>query len=162
MLSPIIVKFLTFVSALVGSLIPAANAQSFRTFPPLVNLAVNQAVSTTPAQSTCGAQTMGAYCVSSVSPSSAACSNLLMCAEDCPSRTALPGLVSLLAAGGYGTCISTDGVNVHPGSAFGSYSSVFFGPGPACYLSPTTVPTLGSNGSFTISFWVWPNSNTTG
>ena len=143
-------------------LLATSHAQTSRSFPPMFNLAMDQTISTTPAQSTCGVQSLGAFCRSSTVASSVTSCVLSQCSEDCPTRTIPPPYVTLLNAGGYGLCVTPDAVNVYPRSAPGSFSTLFLGSGSGCYLVPTTVPAIGASGAFTVTFWVWLSGNGTG
>lgn len=131
-------------------------------FPPLFDIAQNRPVTTSPTQTTCGVQTMGAYCKSSTLDSSLKECSIGYCSQDCPYRTITPGYMNLLDAGGYSACVNADAINVRPGSAVTSYSVLFGSAGSQCFLIPTNVPSIGSNGSMTLTFWVWLDANSIG
>lgn len=130
-------------------------------FPPLFDIAQNRPVTTSPTQTTCGVQTMGAYCKSSTVATSLTDCPIGYCSQDCPFRSLTPAYLSLLDAGGYSACVNADAINVRPGSSATSYS-ILFGSGSQCFLIPTNVPSIGSNGSMTLTFWVWLDANSIG
>ena len=83
------------------------------------------------------------------------------CVQDCPRRTIIPDYVDLLKGTGFNDCLTTDFVNIRPG-ALPPEKSVYFGQGSRCYLTPQTTPSLGDNGAFTITFWIWQEKNNMG
>jgi len=140
----------------------AQTSPSAGSYPTMYNIAVGCPVATTPAQSTCGVQTLGAFCKSSTSVSSITTCVLAQCSEDCPYRTVTPPYILLLSANGYGVCVNPDAVNVRPGSPPSSVSVLFLAVSSTCYLVPTSVAVIGPGGACTVTFWVWLNTNGTG
>jgi hypothetical protein len=146
---------------------PSTNAR----FPATFNVAEDRPIASSPSSSTCGIQTVDGYCDSSTLPSSIASCQLDTCSQSCPYRSATPSYINLLSASSSTTaCSSADYVNVRPGSSSGSgqpASTLFVAAGgqggsQPCFVAPTAVPVLGSGGSFTLSFWAWPSSNSIG
>ncbi len=129
------------------------DAQTFREFPPLFNAAAKRQLKTEPALSTCGIPTRSAFCRSSESPSSVYECRQDFCVEDCPTRTTLPSFTNLLEAVGFKDCVTRDAINIRPGSIH--RESIYFAHGNGCYLTPNIIPSLGPNGGFTLTFWIW-------
>ncbi len=129
------------------------SAQTFREFPPLFNAAAKRQLKTEPALSTCGIPTRNAFCRSSESANSVYECRQDFCVEDCPTRTTLPSFTNVLEAVGFKDCVTRDTINIRPGSIH--RESVYFAHGSGCYLTPNIVPILGSNGAFTLTFWIW-------
>jgi len=151
----------------VSSPVILAQASSAVQFPDLFNVALNRPISTTPSAAVCGVQTVDGYCASSWSWSSVSSCQLRVCSQSCPYRSSTPPFVDLIAPPTPATaCSSADYVNIRPGATVGSSASTLFvataGKQISCYLTPSTVPALGDRGSFTLSFWVWPNSTSLG
>lgn len=130
-----------------------------RTFPSLFNVAKDRPIQTVPADSTCGVPARNAYCISTTSPSSYQQCIQGFCEQTCPGRTALPNFANLLIATsrGFSTCIEADTINVRPGSDVtrGDYATAFTTSGPLCFLSSDLTPTVGSDGAFTLTAWIW-------
>ena len=137
------------------------DGQNLRKFPGLFNAAKQRPLRTLPAQSTCGIPTRNAYCKSATYSSSIRDCLQDFCVQDCPQRTTLPSYVEMLAARGYGSCVQTDSINRRPGSAMNKYSALF-SVGTQCYLTPYNTPNLGTNGAFTITFWIWQEKDNLG
>lgn len=133
------------------------SAQVTRPFPAVYNLAENRPVVSNPSDSSCGVPTRNAYCESNVYPISVQQCTQLFCVQVCPNRTTLPTPTDLLIATspGLGQCVVTDAVNTHPNSRLGEFSTFFVQNGPLCYVTPSTLLRVGSDGDFTISFWIW-------
>lgn len=136
-------------------------SQSVRLFPPLFNGARGRPLSTVPTPSVCGVPTRSAFCRSSPLSSSFRECRQDYCVQDCPRRTVLPDYVDLLEGSGFDRCVSTDLVNTRPGSV-PPEASVAFGPGSGCYLTPRTIPSVGPNGAFTLTFWIWQDPSNLG
>lgn len=132
-----------------------------RDFPPLFDVGRFRRLTTQPAQATCGIPTRNAYCKSSTFAASIEECRQAYCVQECPRRTSLPPHTNLLAAINYGPCVTTDGVNVHPGSSMTDFSAVFQ-EGTACYIVPYSKPVLGANAAFTVTFWIWQNKDNQG
>ena len=137
------------------------NSQNPRKFPPLFNAAKQRLVTTSPSQSTCGIPDRSAFCRSSTLSSSAVVCRQDFCIQDCPRRTIIPDYVSLLDATGFKECVTSDSVNIRPGSQPPD-TSVYFAHGSECFLTPRTTPTIGRNGAFTLTFWIWQEPNNEG
>ena len=137
------------------------DSQNPRKFPPLFNAARQRQVTTTPTQSTCGIPTRSAFCRSSTLSSSVFECRQDFCEQDCPRRTIIPDYVSLLDGTGFKECVTSDSVNIRPGSNPPD-TSVYFAHGSSCYLTPRTTPTIGANGAFTLTFWIWQEPNNIG
>lgn len=140
----------------------SSQEQTSRNFPLMYNLALDRPITTDPAVSTCGVQSLGAFCRSSTVVSSVNSCLLSLCSQACPTRTRPPDFISLLEAGGYGTCVSADATTVRPGSSGISYSAHFRGSGSNCFLVPAEVPRIEQTGSWTLTFWVWLNGTAVG
>ena len=138
-----------------------SSAQNPRKFPPLFNAAKQRLVTTNPFQSTCGTPTRSAFCRSSTLSSSVFECRQNYCIQECPRRTIIPDYVSLLDGTGFKECVTLDSVNIRPGSQ-PPETSVHFGQGTGCYLTPRTTPTVGRNGAFTLTFWIWQEPNNVG
>ena len=140
-----------------SSCIAPARAQTLRRFPPLLNVARRRPLTTTPSQGTCGVPVRSAHCRSSLYSSSVRDCRQDFCVTECPRRFTQPAYSSLLAARGYGGgCVTTDNVNRRPSSPASGDPSVLFSAGTQCYLTPLVSPTLGANGAFTLTFWIYP------
>ena len=139
---------------------PSAVGQNLRPFPPLFNVARQKTVFTEPAQSTCGTPVRNAYCRSSSFVDSIRNCRQDFCVHDCPGRTSLPQAIYLLAASGYGSCVTADTENVRPDSPLNSYAAVFSG--SPCFLTTLSTPSLGNNGAFTLTLWMWQQRETSG
>jgi len=136
-------------------------------FPDLLDVSRDQPVSTVPSSAVCGLSTVSAFCQSTASPRSVTQCRLFTCTSQCPTRTATPANLDLLVSLRSGSCAVLDYVNVRPGSSDRAYCvlflrSVVVSNPSSCYVSPTVNPTLSSDGSFTVTFWVWLDSNNTG
>jgi len=88
-------------------------------------------------------------------------------AGECPSRTATPAYFDLLLSVRPGSCVLLDYINTRPGSPVSSYSVLFprsvVETDPAtCYVTPPVNPTTRYDGSFSFTFWIWLDSNSTG
>jgi len=95
------------------------NCQNYRRFPPLINLARNQPLVSSPTQSSCGIPTRSTFCRSWTSPSSVTSCVEDYCDQACPLRYALPDHNDLLTAGTYGGCVTKDTINlVHTSTSF--------------------------------------------
>ncbi|KAH9519521.1 Usherin [Bulinus truncatus] len=64
----------------------------------------------------------------------------------------------------YGNCIEADTVNIRPGARSGSFATVFRASESNCYIASVYSPRLDESGStsFTISGWVWLDSDQPG
>ena len=149
-------------------LLRTANSQeTLRKFPPLINAAKDSKLDTIPSQSTCGIPSRTAYCRSATYSSSVFQCLQDFCIQACPRRTALPSHMDLLQdAGviGFGPCISVDRVNKRPGAPENEFAAIFRA-GPECYLRiPTDLNNvnLGVNGAFTLTFWMWQDTDNRG
>lgn len=139
-----------------------SQAQTLRGFPPLFNVAKDRPLSGSPTLNTCGEQDRSAFCKSSTLPASVDSDcRQDFCVQDCPFRSSLPAELSLTFASGFGVCVNSDTVNVRPGSRPGDYSAVFSS-GSQCFITPVNIPSLGSNGAITLSFWIWQDANNLG
>ena len=138
------------------------DCQSVRTFPPLFNVAKRQPVVTEPAQSTCGVPVRNSYCRSTTFIDSVYQCSQEFCVQECPKRTVLPDHTDLLMdAEGYDTCVTHDDVNTHPFSGEAFRSSLFLD-NEDCFLIAKKYPSLGANGAFTVTFWIWQEINSFG
>ncbi|GFO50463.1 usherin-like [Plakobranchus ocellatus] len=139
---------------------------SQRAFPPLFNAARAKPVLTNPSASTCGLGRTTAFCVSSVQVESINNCVQDFCVQTCPGRSQLPLATNLLEATspGSGDCVVADIVNIRPGSGDGAFSWTLTRAGPTCFLQPRASPRLDSSGvvSFTLTVWIWLNSQETG
>jgi len=143
------------------------SAAQLTSFPGLLDVSRDQPVTTSPSSAVCGLSTVSSFCRSTTSGSSVSRCLLTSCTSQCPTRTASPAYVDLLLAVRSGPCVVLDYVNVRPGSAGRVYSILFLrsvaeSNPSTCYIAPSVKPTLGSDGSFTATFWIWLNSNNTG
>ena len=155
------IKMELYITFMLFILLRTAGSQSLRSFPPLFNAAKERTLSTTPSQSTCGVPVQSAYCRSSTFSSSVLECRQDFCVQECPRRTALPVHVQLLTANNYGACITKDTFNVRPEAPVGDFSAIFT-QGSSCYLTPSTTPSLGANGAFTLTFWFWQQNGNIG
>jgi len=132
-------------------------------FPEPVDVSRDQPVTSDPSSAVCGLPTDSTFCRNTT----ASKSDCRLCTGRCPTRTATPAHVDLLASVRSSSCeqIVTDDVNRRPNSSSSSSSSVLFRRSArqsnptACYIRAAINPTLGS---FTITFWIWPNSSDNG
>ena len=138
-----------------------ADTQETRVFPRLFNAAQDKPVVTIPSGSTCGLQQRNAYCKSSIYQDSIQNCRQAFCEQECPRRTSLPNPTDLLVATGMGICVTEDAINRRPGSSGESYA-VTFSTGFLCYLTSVNTPSLGQNGAFTLTFWIWMDSQNAG
>lgn len=136
-------------------------AQQSPNFPPIFDVSQDRPVTTYPAQTTCGVQTLGVFCRSSTLAASVTDCSIGYCSQDCPFRSLTPSFVNLLDASGFSSCLTSDAVNIRPGSGGNSYS-ILFGVGSQCFLNPSSVPSAGANGSITLTFWMWLDANSVG
>lgn len=142
-------------------LVNSVTSQDVRKFPPLFNAARDRPLVTVPTQSVCGVPTRSAFCRSSILASSLFECRQNYCVQDCPRRTSLPAHVDLLEGTGFNQCVTTDSVNIRPGSVRPEFS-VFFGQGTSCFISPLTTPVVGPSGAFTLTFWIWQETGNIG
>ena len=156
--------FLIIPSVILFMRLPLTSSQDFRPFPPLYNIAQNRPVSTSPADSTCGLPTRNAYCRSSVFNISVQQCVQDFCVQTCPDRTTLPNFNDVLisTSDGFGQCVTTDTVNTRPTSLLGEFSMFFVKAGPTCFLTPSSDISLGTDGAFTMSFWLWYDTANSG
>jgi len=136
-------------------------------FPAVIDVSRDQQVSSEPSSSVCGLPTVSTFCRSTTSSLSVSECHLASCTSQCPSRTASPAYVDLLLSVTSGTCVVRDHVNVSPHSTVNDFSvlfllSVALSDPTTCYIRPPVNPTLGADGSFTLTFWVWLNTNANG
>ena len=138
------------------------DCQTVRSFPPLFNVAKRQPVITQPAQSTCGVPVRNSFCRSNSSVGSVYECVQEFCVQECPRRTVLPVWIELLKeAQGYESCVEYDDVNTAPNSTVSSRSSLFLDKNN-CFLIANKSPSMGANGAFTVTFWIWQESNNFG
>ena len=148
-----------FLMAFLSRLSPAV-CQGPGVFPQLINAAERKPISTAPPIGTCGfdPSTGGlittAFCRSSTLASSVTACNQAICSQGCPSRTSSPAPTPILSP--TSPCIRRDSLDVRPYSPIGATSHIF---DAGCFISPGIVPTVGSNGRFTISLWLKPDSS---
>jgi len=136
-------------------------------FPEVFDVSRDQQVLSVPASAVCGLPTVSAFCRSTTSVTSVSRCLLSSCTGECPRRMATPAHLDLLFSVRSSTCVVRDYVNVRPGSSPLAYSvrflhSVAKTDSATCYVRPPVTPRLSSDGSFTVTFWVWLDTNSTG
>lgn len=151
---------LTLVLIVLIFILPVNSQAEMRPFPPLFNAAKNRPVFTDPTDSTCGVPQRNAYCESNTFPSSVLQCTQEFCQQTCPTRENLPTAMELGKGPtpGFGKCVSSDMVNKRPGSPLGEFSTYFIKEGPNCFLTPSVTPSVGEEGAFTMTIWIWQQS----
>jgi len=155
----------TLLTVTVLTYVCTSSAQS--AFPEVLDVSRDQPVTTEPSSAVCGLSTVSSFCRSTTSPSSVTQCLLASCTSQCPTRTATPAYVDLFVSVRSGSCVVLDYVNVRPRSPRRAYSVLFLRSvaetdPSTCYVRPPVNPVIGSDGSFTVTFWIWLNSNNTG
>jgi len=138
-------------------LLLSALATSQPWYPPVTDVSRDRPVTSFPAAAVCGLPTESVYCRSTRSPESVRQCLLDVCTSECPGRSDTPSHVALLTAG----TASTSCVVRRDGT---TYSVVFprsINTTP-CYIQLQTVSLRTPQGSFTLTFWVWLDSNSKG
>jgi len=159
---------LTVTSFLTLLHISATQTHQQGSFPAVFDVSRDQQVLSEPSSAVCGLPTASAFCRSTTSVTSVRQCQLVPCTGQCPTRTATPAYIDLLLSVRSATCVVRDYVNVQPYSSHqNTFSVTFLRPvalsdHTQCYIRPPVKPTLGSDGSFTVTFWVWINSNNSG
>ena len=153
-----VTSFLTLIN------ISASQTHHPGSFPAVFDVSRDQQVLSYPSSAVCGLPTPSAFCRSTTSVSSVRQCQLVACTSQCPTRTATPAYVDLLLSVTSGRCVVRDYVNVQPFSSQRAFSVLFLAlpDHTHCYIRPLVKPTVASDGSFSITFWVWINSNNSG
>ena len=139
-------------------------SQDLRDFPPLFNAAKDKPLVTFPAQSSCGVPQKNAYCKSATFVESVqSCFEVGRCDNECPIRSTSPAYSAfLVAARNYDACVTKDQINISPNAGSTEFSALFSSVGALCHLLTSTSPSLGANGAFTLTFWVWQKEGNDG
>ncbi|XP_076833979.1 usherin-like [Brachyhypopomus gauderio] len=120
-------------------------------FPKMENIGAHRSVSVAPPGATCGVLERSAFCRPARAPDDLVTCSQQFCVQECPYRSSTPSHADLLAAY-LGGCPAGDKQDLHPGAAAGSASFAFRNQ-TACLASPSA-PTLGPDGSFTLTLWL--------
>lgn len=136
-------------------------------FPDVVDVSRDRPVTSHPSSAVCGLPTVDAFCRSTTSVMSVRGCLMASCTGECPGRTASPAYVDLLMSARLASCVIPDYVNTSPGSAPRTFSVLFLrsvaeSNPTTCYVTPPVNPVTGSDGSFSLTFWIWLESNSTG
>uniref|UniRef100_A0A8C0V279 Usherin n=1 Tax=Cyanistes caeruleus TaxID=156563 RepID=A0A8C0V279_CYACU len=120
-------------------------------FPRLENVGAFKNVSIVPTQATCGLPDRSTFCHSSVAVQSIISCTQRFCVQECPYSSSPPSYKPLLSEG-FGTCITEDKRDLHPGSSSNASSFIFHNH-KDCFSTPRPLR-LGA--SFTLTVWLKP------